>query len=178
MTAPKFKRSEPALTAERLQTGSRLSVRGLAQFLHDLGKSLQEPSNGPVLGEALIQLSSTLRQHQDKELEQVLGLLAGETPFPKKRSRQRSNALEGVDLHALEANQVKDLLFDERLTKQDVIEVGTIRFGISKSRLTRQSKQAALETVTSALQNEEAYQIISTEAEREGLRRARVPKLV
>jgi hypothetical protein len=125
-----------------------------------------------------MRLSSTLRQHQDKELDEVLELLGGGAALRKKQRRQKSKPFEGVDLQALETNQVKELLFNEQMTKQDLIEVGAVRLGISKSRLERQNKQAVLESVTSALRNEEAYHIISKEAEKEGLRRAGVHRLV
>jgi hypothetical protein len=178
MTEPASNWSKPKPNSVSTQTGGQLSVRGLAQFLNDLGKSLQRPTNGPVLGEALVRLSNTLRQHQDKELDEVLEILAGGTAPQKKPRCQMSKPLEGVDLQALGTNQVEALLSNEKLSKQDLIEVGTMRLGISKSRLARQSKQAVLETVTSALQNEEAYHIISREAGKEGLRRARVQRLV
>lgn len=178
MTDPAFNESENELISASPQTGDQLSVRQLAQFLNDLGRSLQWPTNGPVLGEALVRLSKTLRQHQNKELEEVLVILARGTSSQKRQSRRKPRPLEGVDLEALETNQVKDLLSNELLSKQDLIEVGAIRLGISKPFLVRQNKQAVLETVTSALQNEEAYHIISKEAEKEGLRRAQVQKLI
>lgn len=149
-------------------------VNGLARFLNELGKSLQLSTNGPLLGEALVRLASALGQHQDKELDEVLEIVAGGTAHLKRQRRQRDNPFEGVDLQGLEINQVKELLQDEHLTKQDLIEVGVMRLGISRSRLERQNKQAVLESVTSALQNEEAYHIISKEAEKEGFRRAAV----
>lgn len=174
MTELASNKPKPQLTLTTTQPEGQLSVSRLAQFLNDLGKSLQRPTNGPVLGEALVRLSSTLRQHQDKDLDEVLEILAGGTALREKQRRQRSNPFEGVDLQALETNQVKELLLKEGLSKQDLIEVGVMRLGISKSSLVRQNKQAVLESVTSALQNEEAYHIISREAEKEGLRRAGV----
>ena len=178
MTEPASKGSESKLTSASTQSGHQLSVRELGQFLSDFGKALQRPTQGSALGEALARLSSSLRQHQDKELDEVLELLGGGATFREKRRRQKPKLLEGVDLQALETSDVKELLFNEHLTKQDLIKVGAIRLGISKSRLTRQNKQSVLEIVTSALENEEAYHIISREAEKEGLRRAGVPRLV
>ena len=168
------KRSPPDQSSESIDSGDQLTVRGLAQFLNDLGKSLQGPTKGPVLGEALLRLSRTLRKHQDKELDDVLGLLGGETAIQKRQHPVKSNLIEEVDLEALETNQVKELLFDGQLSKQELIQVGTVRLGISKSHLQRQSKRAVLESVMSAVLNEEAHHIISMEAEKEGLRRAKV----
>jgi hypothetical protein len=111
-------------------------------------------------------------------LDDVLELLAGETGFRKGRRPLKRKPLEGADLEGLQINQIKELLFDGQLSRQELIQVGTIRLGISKSLLQRQSKQAILESVTNALQNEEAHHIISKEAEREGLRRAKVQRLV
>lgn len=178
MSNPASNGSVPDQTFGSPDSEDQLTVRGLAQFLNDLGKSLQRPTNGPVLGEALVRLSRTLRKHQDKELDDVLELLAGETGFRKGRRPLKRKPLEGADLEGLQINQIKELLFDGQLSRQELIQVGTIRLGISKSLLQRQSKQAILESVTNALQNEEAHHIISKEAEREGLRRAKVQRLV
>ena len=178
MSKPAPQRSSPDLTSESTESRDQVTVRGLAQFLNDLGKSLQGPTNGPVLGEALVRLSRTLRKHQDKELDEVLGLLGGGTAFRNRQRPLKLKPLEGVDLEALETNEVRELLFDEQLSRQELIQVGTVRLGISKSLLQRQSKQAVLESVTSAVQNEEVHHIISREAEKEGLRRAKVQRRV
>ena len=174
MTEPALNEPKSKLTPTSHQLEGQLSVSRLAQFLNDLGKSLQLPTNGPLLGEALVRLASTLGQHQDKELDEVLEILARGTAPQKRHRRQRSNPFEGVDLQGLDINQVKELLLNEHLSKRDLIEVGVTRLGISKSQLERQNKQAVLESITSALQKEAAYHIISKEAEKEGLRRAAV----
>lgn len=168
----------PPLASPSPRTEGQLSVREFAQFLNDLGKSLRKPPIGPALGEALVHLSGALRQHQDKELGEVLEILATGKTLPKKQRRQKDKPLDGVDLQALEGNQIRELLSNERLSKQDMIEVGVKSLGIPKSRLARQNKQSVLETVISALQNEEAYHVIAKEAEKEGLRRAQVERFV
>lgn len=177
MTEPVGNLPTSSLTSPSPLTAGQISVREFAQFLNDLGKSLKKPAIGPALGEALVHLSDALRQHQDKELDEVLETIAKGKSLPKKQRRQRAKPLDGVDLQALEANQLRELLSNERLSKQDMIEVGNMRLGIPKSRLARLNKQAVLETVSSALQNEEAYHIISKEAEKEGLRRAQFERL-
>ena len=178
MTEPTSNKSGSKLNSGSIEPGQQISVKELSQFLSDFGKSLRRPTKGSALGEALIRFSNTLRRHQDKELDEVLELLgAGET-LRKKQRRQNPEHLEGIDLRALGTNEVKDLLSNVDLSKQDLIEVGAMRLGISKSRLERQNKESVLESVASALQNEEAYQIISREAEKEGLRRAKVQRMV
>ena len=178
MSRPALNPSPPNQTPEGTELGDQLTIRELARFLNALGKSLQGPKNGPVLGEALVRLSRTLRKHQDKELDDVLGLLGGGTTFQNRQRPSKSKPLEGVDLEALQLNQIKELLMDEQLGRQELIQVGTVRLGLSKSLLQRQSKQAVLELVTSAVQNEEVHHIISREAEKEGLRRAKVQRQV
>ena len=178
MSKPASTTSPPDQTSEGTASGDQLTIRELAKFLNALGTSLQGPANGPVLGEALVRLSRTLRRHQDKQLDDVLGLLGGGTASQKRPRFLKSKPLEGVDLEALQINQIKELLIDEQLSRQELIQVGTVRLGISKSLLLRQSKQAVLESVTSAVQNEEAHNIISREAEKEGLRRAKVQRRV
>ena len=174
----KSNKSKPEPSLASTPSSGQLSVKAVAQFLNDLGKSLQRPANGPLLGDALVRLSTTLRKHQDKEFDEVLELLGGMTARKRRQHSRKLKPLEGVDLQALDTNQVKELLFDEHLSKQDLIEVGTVRLGFSRSRLVRQNKQGVVESVTTALLNEEAFDIISKEAEKEGIRRAGVKKLL
>ena len=163
---------------EDARAGDQITVRELARFLNALGKSLQAPANGPLLGESLVRLSKALRNHQDRELDYVLGLLAGDTGSRGRQSQLKSKPLEGLDLTSIQINQLRDLIFDEELTRQELIQLGIARLGISRSLLARQSKQAILEMVMGAVQNEEVHHIISKEAEREGLRRGKVQRRV
>ena len=178
MSRPASNLSPPDQTSEGTELGDQLTVRELAKFLNTLGRSLQGPKNGPVLGEVLVRLSRTLRKHQDKELDDVFGLLGGGTNLQNRQRPPKPKPLEGVDLDALQLNQIKELLLDEQLSRQELIQVGTARLGLSKSLLQRQSKRAVWESVTSAVQNEEVHLIISREAEKEGLRRAKVQRQV
>ena len=153
--------------------GSNLSVKELAGFLKDLGKSLQRSGGGPVLGAALIQLSDALGRHPNRELAGVLESLAQGTP-PEKRPAQDSKALAGIDLRALDTAEVKSLLEREGLSKQDLVQVGAARFGLAQARLARQSRQSILDLIASALHGEESYRVIGAEALKEGLRRSTV----
>lgn len=153
---------------------NNLSVKELSRFLKDLGKSLQRAGDSPALGEALVQLSEALGRHPHKELSGVLESLAQGVPLPERRVAQSSKVLAGIDLRALDTAEVKTLLEQEPLSKQDLVQVGATRFGLGKARLERQSRQSILDAIASALNGEESYRVIGAEARKEGLRRAKV----
>ena len=150
-----------------------LSVVELSRFLRDLGKSLKRPENGPALGEALVRLSEALKQHSGEDLEGVLASLSTCESLQEKRSERLSTYLGDLDLQLLGTSQVKELLQNGQLSKQDLVQVGSMRFGIPKRRLERQSRRAIWDSLSSALHSEESYQVIGNEAMLEGLRRAK-----
>ena len=164
--------------SNRILPENTLSVKELAQFLNDLGESLLRPTNGPLLGKALVQLSISLQKHHSKELDELLEFLNSARTSKKRQIRPKAELLKGINLQALDTDQVQELLLDERLSKLDLVDLGELRFGVSRSNLLRQNKQEVLESLHSALLNEQAYHIISCAAEKEGIRRARSEGLV
>ncbi|MDP2954260.1 MAG: hypothetical protein Q8O76_13215, partial [Chloroflexota bacterium] len=90
----------------------------------------------------------------------------------RKKSAQVSH-LQGIELASIDLKKAKDLLYTQDLTKMDLIRLAHERFGIARSRLQRQSREAVVDAIDAALRNVEALDIISQEASREGSRRSR-----
>lgn len=171
MSVSSSRKIAPKVASEDL--ANSLSVVDLSRFLRDLGKSLQRPENGPALGVALIRLSQALRQHSGEELEDVLASISSGDSLQEKLPEGLSMFVGGLDLQSMRTSEVKQLLHSGQLSKQELVQVGSTRFGIPKRRLERQSKRTILDSLSSALHSEESYQVIGEQAKLEGLRRAK-----
>ena len=68
-----------------------------------------------------------------------------------------------MNYDSLSLEEIEQIL-NNPIDKQQLINIGHNRFGISKSKLTNSSKSNALEHVLSALENERAYYIIKEQA--------------
>ena len=71
-------------------------------------------------------------------------------------------------LESLSQEEVAQILDDPGSAKQLVAELGFRRFGISRAKLERLSKQAARDSVRSALENERILVVISEQARKSG----------
>lgn len=71
-------------------------------------------------------------------------------------------------LESLSQDEVAQILDDPSSAKQQVAELGFRRFGISRAKLERLSKQAARDAVRAALEHEKSLDVISREASKSG----------
>lgn len=71
-------------------------------------------------------------------------------------------------LESLSQEEVAQILDDPGSPKQLVAELGFRRFGMSRPALARLSKQAARDSVRSALENERILVVISEQARKSG----------
>ena len=71
-------------------------------------------------------------------------------------------------LESLSLEEVAQILDDPGSAKQLVAELGFRRFGMSRPALARLSKQAARDSVRSALENERILVVISEQARKSG----------
>ena len=74
-------------------------------------------------------------------------------------------------LESLSHEEVAQILDDPGSAKQLIAELGFRRFGISRPKLERLSKQAARDSVRNALENEKFLAVISREARKSGAAR-------
>ncbi|MFH1560049.1 MAG: hypothetical protein ABID84_01370 [Chloroflexota bacterium] len=160
-------------TAEQQAAGA-LSVKDLSDALQDFARVYRNPRTGnPKLADALNKLSRVLQRYSSHNVDEVLaGLTVVSRHKPGKKNVQVSH-LRGIDLASIDLTKAKELLHTQELTKMDLIRIAYERFGMPKSRLERQNRAAVLDAIDAALRNEEALDIISEEARREGSRRSR-----
>ena len=147
-------------------------VKDLVGFLRDFSVALKNRQTGnPAMSIALSELSKALQPHSDRYLQDVLSefktLCASDLT---KKSRASTRFLD-IDWTALSLDDVENLLTGNELPKKDLIDLGHTRFGISRSKLERQSKTMTLESIRTAAENEKTLHIIGEEAARSGLRR-------
>lgn len=148
-------------------------TRDLVQFLRNFSNALKSNQTGnPSMSIALSELSKALQPHSDRYLCDVL------SEFKKSRDLESSektpilSRFADANLQSISLEDVESLLSSNELYKKDIVDLGHTRFGISKSKLERQSKANALESVRSALGNEKTLRIVGEEATRSGLRRS------
>lgn len=148
-------------------------TKDLVDFLRDFSIALKNKQTGnPSMSIALSELSKALQPHSDRYLQDVLSefkmLCASDLP---KKPRASTRILD-IDWTSLSLDDVENLLTGNELPKKNLIDLGHTRFGISKSKLERQSKTMTLESIRTAVENEKTLHIIGEEAARSGLRRA------
>ena len=73
---------------------------------------------------------------------------------------------DSLDLQSVSLEKVREILARSDFTKTDLITVGTVRFGIAKSRMIRVSREEIISMISSTIQHEESLAIISEEARR------------
>ena len=87
------------------------------------------------------------------------------------KSDRHSPPETAAALESLSQEEVAQILDDPGSTKQLVAELGFRRFGMSRPALARLSKQAARDSVRSALENEKILEVISQQARKSGAAR-------
>lgn len=169
--------SNPPLDSQeaiKSESASTVSVRDLANVLRDLAKLYSQPRTGnPKVNKALKHLGNVLLRYADRELSEVLDRLTLATVSQAKLVKAKTSRLGDVDLRSLNLKGVRELINNTSLTKADLTEVAIQRFGIARSSLFRKSKGEVVRALIAALENAEAFDIISEEARRAGSNRTR-----
>ena len=157
-----------------------------------------EKTGNPALSGELRRLSEMLRAHgkrpiselaiTDKGEELPFVWQPGERPIaiengkstnrkrraPNGRARgvappsRRTTSTLPYDPKSLSREEVEKILEDDRLTKQQIAELGHARFGISRSSLLRARKDLAIKSILSALRNERTMHVIYEQARKAG----------
>jgi hypothetical protein len=130
------------------------------------------PVDNTSLGDALVKLSEALRKHRYESLNEFWDSF-GVRRYPAVRNKAaKMSILLNVDVASLDLMKVKELVRHKEMSKSDLVELGTKRFGIPEGSLKRLRKDAAIETIEAAIRNSEVLDVISEEARREGFRRS------
>ena len=150
----------------------KLTTKDVCDFIRDIGRILENPVTGnPPLAVALIKLAETLRCYSSQNVDDVLSGLTLRSGQRKTRKLSLTSQLQGVDVASLDVKKVEEMLLNPKLTKGDLVQLGSERFGISKSKIEHQNREAAIDGIKATLRNTGALDIISQEARRKGQRR-------
>ncbi|NKC13923.1 MAG: hypothetical protein GKR94_17575 [Gammaproteobacteria bacterium] len=151
-----------------------LTVEDVSRYLNRLAALNDEPRTGnKKLSTALRSLAGAMRTHQSRSITEFVELLKEAKPKSERpRSGKIPHAALPTDLEALPQKEVEKILQDERYPKAQLTELGSKRFGISRSKLTRQSKQEVIQSIRAALDHERSLGVISQEARRGGEKRS------
>ena len=148
-------------------------TKDLVDLLQSFSVALKSNRTGNLsMSLALSELSKALQPHSDRYLQEVLSefkTLCG-TDVPQKPLV--STRFADTDWISLSLEDVENILKTNELSKKDIVDLGHTRFGISKSKLERQSKTVTLDSIRIAAENEKTLHIIGEEAARSGLRRS------
>lgn len=141
-----------------------LSVSEVSRFLKRLAKFYHDPITGnPALSEALAELASALGRRKG-------GMKFSEAVAELNAPPKRSSSLDLSRLKGLELEEVKKILSPD-IKKSDLIKLGVERFTISRSKMMHLTTEQVLDTIKSAVRNEESLSSISREARRSGSQR-------
>ena len=148
--------------------GERLLMDDLIRYLSRLAALNKEDKTGnPVLSDGLRQMVKAFQPHADLSVVEFADLVRSISERSKISPRKEKAALP-PNLDSLSQEEIEKILGDEAFTKSQIIEVGTKRFGIPKSKLARSCKQEAVDSIRAALDHEKSLEFISEEARRSG----------
>lgn len=138
-----------------------LSKTDVSRFLRQLSKFYSNPKFGNVpLANGLKTAADLLEEYAQEEAN---------------RQNQSSQTVAKVgpdevrkEFDQLTLDQVRSILQRGDLNKSELMELGSNRFAISRSRMKKLNINDALEVIRSAIEHEDSLDIISKEAERGG----------
>lgn len=145
-----------------------LLIGDLIRYLSRLAALNKGDRTGnPVLSDSLGQMASALRPHAGLSVAEFADLVRSISDRTGRSPRKERKALP-PNLESLSWSEIEKILDDDEFTKSQIVEVGTARFGIPRSKLMRSSRQDALESIRAALDHEKSLEFISEEARRSG----------
>ena len=149
-------------------------VDDIVRYLSGLARLHSEEKTGnSQLSRGLRHLVRALRPYSDSPVSELSVALARKVdPTNVKATPRRRHATLPAELESLGQSEIERILEDESFTKQQVAELGSRRFGISRSKLERLRKVDALKSVRAALEHELSLDVISEEARKGGMARA------
>lgn len=149
----------------------KLTSLELSEVIRDVARLYDKPGVGsPEVSNALLRLSKVFRRYSRYDLDHLLdalGPVRADGSRAKKPPRKPDPSLSSLDL-----NEVPIKIREAR-SKEDLVDLANLRFGISRSRLVKERKEDIIQAINRATQNEETHGILTKEASREGGRRAK-----
>lgn len=173
-------KNEGSSVGEKLVLKNRdnqLLVSDIVQYVANLAKLNKDKRIGnPHLAEALRCVANALRPFRDHPARELANVIREGQQSPRGTKRRlfakpKSTLPDKLELVTL--GDVEKMLKGESYTKQQLIELGSRRFGVSPSRLGRLKKSDALDAIRAALAHEKSLDVISNEASKGGKIRPR-----
>ena len=136
----------------------KLTSSDVGRYLRHLAALHRDPLTGNVaMSDALQEIASVLMSAKAAPAHRALEDFMAQGKFDFEDS---------LDLQSVSLEKVREILARSDFTKTDLITVGTVRFGIAKSRMIRVSREEIISMISSTIQHEESLAIISEEARR------------
>ena len=150
-----------------------LLIKDLAQYLSRVATMMRDPRTGNMeLSDGLRDLARALRRNSQRPIHEISDIMKDIGRRKRKQSARQPKAVLPSELTTLSIKEVDDILSNPVYTKPQLIELGTKRFGVSKSKLSSLKKDDVRESVRSALNHEKSLDAISREARRGGQQRS------
>ena len=131
----------------------------VGRYLKNLAVIHRDPLTGNVaMSDALQEIAAILIAAKAAPAVKTLDEFTAQRNF---------NFEEELDLQSLPLEKVREILSRPELTQSNLVDVGTERFGIAKSRMVRVPRDEIIKMISSAIQHEESLAIISEEAQRQ-----------
>ena len=153
----------------------QLLVSDVARYLTGLAKLQDSGKTGnPALGAGLRAVAQALRPFARCPAAELPAAIKQKnapaigSKMPAAEVKAEFPPETAAALAALSHDEVAQILDDPGSAKQLVAELGFRRFGMSRPALARLSKQAARDSVRSALENERILVVISEQARKSG----------
>ena len=154
--------------------GSLLIVADMVHYLLSLAKLYEEDKVGNAgFSEGLQSVAHALRPYSDYQVQELADAIKKDVALdrPKSASAKAKSELPS-GLESLGQEDLERILNDEGYTKQQIVEIGVRRFGISRWKLVRSRKKDARDSVRAALEHEKSLEAIAKEARRGGKARS------
>lgn len=154
---------------------NQLLVADVVRYLSSLAKLYEEDKTGnPELSKGLRHVAQALRTYADCPTAELTDAIK-KKPSSAVKAKTASNKIKPIlppELESIDQEDVERILDDEGYIKQQIVELGGRRFGISRSKLERLPKKDARDSVRAALEHEKSLDVISREARRGGKARS------
>ena len=162
---------------ERLATDLRddnLTVRDLINYLSSLAKLHRDKKTGNLdLSNGIIELAGALRPYANRpvaDLTSIIGKKGSLSEYRKPAKNAKANLPH--ELKSISYDKVINILENRDFEKNQLIELGVVRFSIPQSKLARLNRSQVLETIRASMDNERALDAIVQEARNAGISRS------
>lgn len=148
--------------------GKGIVVGDILRCLSRLAEMQRDARTGnEAFADAIRTFADALKPHRTRPVPDLIALLSGLSApkVPEPGRRKKTPVDLPADLETLPRSDVERVLDDDRYLKNQLVELGFQRFGISRGRLCRLTKAAAVEAIRGALEHERSLRAIGQQAQ-------------